>query len=156
MLALVAPKPDSDQPRQAGLPDRLQSLVCRAASLSTGLNKKSAPSSGMVGVPDVSPQGRGADRTPEVRLQSWYDAGSCQLPANLNTAIACLQPGDARVWDHASHRRCCWWLVEFPNTPVRSLDRQKDRICEAPSCFSLSQSFLALWEEGHCTVVRAG
>ena len=93
--ALVAPKPASEQPRQAGLPDRLQSLVCRAASLSTGLNKKSAPSSGMVGVPDVSPQGRGADRTPEVRLQSWYDAGRCQLPPNLLTAIACLQ-----AWRH--------------------------------------------------------
>ena len=34
--ALVAPKRASEQPRQAGLPDRLQSLVCRAASLSTG------------------------------------------------------------------------------------------------------------------------
>ena len=45
----------------------------------------------MFGVPDVSPQVRGADRTPEVRLQSWYDAGSCQLPANLPTAITCLQ-----------------------------------------------------------------
>ena len=52
--ALVAPKPASEQPGQAGLPDRLESLVCRAASLSTGLNKKTAPSSGVVGVPDVS------------------------------------------------------------------------------------------------------
>ena len=89
--ALVAPKLASEQPRQAGLPDRVQSIVCRAASLSTGLNRKSAPSSGVFCVPDVSPQERGADRTPEVRLQSWYDAGSCQLPANLNTAIVCLQ-----------------------------------------------------------------
>ena len=48
MPALVAPKPDSDQPRQAGLPDSVQSLVCRAASLSTDLNKKSAPSTGCV------------------------------------------------------------------------------------------------------------
>ena len=73
-----------------------------------------------------------------------------KLPTAFQLAHGHRLPPGARVWDRAFHRRCCWWLVEFPALHFTHL------IGKAPSCFSLSQSFLARWEKGHCTVVRAG